>query len=306
MNVLSLVTYPKGFYTEEIAALREKNVSVDVVDISGLETKDKRSIRNYLSFYLDVLWKTFDEYDVIHANYGLTAPFALAQRHRPIVLSLWGSDLMGSLDWVSKESARYCDEVIVMSEEMERDLGRDAHIIPHGVNFETFRPMDQREARESIGWEPNGTYVLFPYDPSRDVKNYPLAERVVEAVEEDLGREIELQAVYNVDHEDVPLYMNAADALLLTSQREGFPNSVKEALACNLPVVATDVGGIRNRLDAVENSYSCGTDAELVSRLGDVLASGARSDGRQQAADLSVDRSTDRILDVYRQALDTT
>ena len=305
MNVLSLVTYPKGFYTEEIAALRGKNVSVDIVAVPGLETNDRRSIRNYLDFYRDVLGKTFQEYDLVHANYGLTAPFAVAQRHRPIVLSLWGSDLMGSLDWVSTETARYCDEVIVMSEEMERDLGCDAHIIPHGVNFEQFRPMEQREARESIGWDPDGTYVLFPYDPARDVKNYPLAERVVEAVQQDLGREIELRAVFNVDHEDVPLYMNAADALLLTSRREGFPNSVKEALACNLPVVATDVGGIRNRLEAVRNSYCCGTEIELVARLGDVLASGDRSDGRQQAADLSVDRSADRILDVYQQALDT-
>jgi hypothetical protein len=67
--------------------------------------------------------------------------------------------------------------------------------------------------------------------------------------------------------------------------------------------VATDVGGIRTRLDAVTNSYSCGTEGELISRLSDVLASGNRSDGRQQAADLSVDRSTDRILDVYQQAL---
>jgi glycosyltransferase involved in cell wall biosynthesis len=303
MNVLSLVTYPKGFYTEEIAALRDKNVSVDVVDISGLETNDNRSIRNYLDFYLDVLGKTFGDYDLVHANYGLTVPFALAQRHRPIVVSLWGSDLMGSLDWVSKESVRFCDEVIIMSEEMEQTLGREAHIIPHGVDFETFRPMEQREARESIGWDPDGTYVLFPYDPTRDVKNYPLAERVVEAVQQELGREIELRAVFNVDHEDVPLYMNAADALLLTSRREGFPNSVKEALACNLPVVATDVGGIRTRLDPVANSYSCGTERDLVARLTDVLASGDRSDGRQQAADLSVDRSTDRIIDVYQQAL---
>lgn len=304
MNVLSLVTYPKGFYTEEIAALRAKNVSVDVVDIPGLETKDRRSIRDYLDFYRDVLGKTFQDYDLVHANYGLTAPFAVAQRHRPVVVSLWGSDLMGSLDWVSKKSTRYCDEVIVMSEEMERVLGCDAHIIPHGVNFEQFRPMEQREARESIGWDPDGTYVLFPYDPARDVKNYPLAEHVVAAVQQELGREIELRAVFNVAHENVPLYMNAADALLLTSRREGFPNSVKEALACNLPVVATDVGGIRDRLEAVTNSYSCGTEAELVARLSDVLASGDRSDGRQQAADLSVDRSADRLLDVYQQALD--
>ncbi|MDJ1434188.1 glycosyltransferase [Halostagnicola sp. A-GB9-2] len=79
----------------------------------------------------------------------------------------------------------------------------------------------------------------FPYDPSRTVKNHPLAEEVVDQVKEETSKSAELQVVYGVDHEDVPLYINAADALLLTSHREGFLNSVKEAMACNLPVVST-------------------------------------------------------------------
>ncbi|TQQ79354.1 glycosyltransferase [Halonotius terrestris] len=305
MRVLSLVTYPRPFYDEEVTALRERGVTVDVVAVPGLDSADEsRSAVDYLRFYRTVLGTARADYDLVHANYGLTVPFALAQPHRPVVASLWGSDVMGSLDWVAKRSAGHCAERIVMSEEMRRELGHDAHIIPHGIDFETFQPMEQAAAREAVGWDTDGTYVLFPYDPSRPVKDYPRAERIVADVQADSDESITLKPVYGVDHEMVPQYMNAADALLLTSKHEGFPNAIKEAMACNLPVVTTDVGGLRERLGPVENSYVCESDIDLSARLADVLASGRRSDGRVHAVDLSVAATTDRILDVYQQALD--
>lgn len=304
MHVLALVTYPRPFFTQEVDWLRRKNVSVDVIAVPGREsTNDTRSVLDYVRFYRQVLGKTWSDYDLVHASYGLTAPFALAQRHRPVVLSLWGSDVMGSLGWLTKQAAAHCDERIVMSDEMQRELGHDAHVIPHGIDFEKFKPIDRTTARRSVGWDTDGTYVIFPYNPSREVKNYPLAERVVETVRESLSTPVSLQPVYGVSHDEIPLYMNAADALLLTSDREGFPNSVKEAMACNLPVVATDCGSLRGRLEPVTNSYVCGSESELATRLGEVLTNGQRSDGREHAADLSFDETTDDILEVYRQAL---
>lgn len=80
--------------------------------------------------------------------------------------------------------------------------------------------------------------------------------------------------------------MNAADALLLTSQREGSPKSIKEAVACNLPVVSTDVGGRRNRLSDVSNSYLSATEQEYVEHLSGVIKSDQRCDGRNHMADL--------------------
>jgi len=109
----------------------------------------------------------------------------------------------------------------------------------------------------------------------------------------------------DVDHDRVYLYMNAADVLLLTSRREGSPNTVKEALACNLPVVSTDVGDVRTQLDGVSPSAVCDGDRELVDELVDVLDAGERPDSHEKVQrEMSIDRMGERILDVYESALE--
>jgi glycosyltransferase involved in cell wall biosynthesis len=169
--------------------------------------------------------------------------------------------------------------------------------------MEKFQPLDQNTAIDIVGWNHDSRHVLFPYDPSRPIKNFSLAERVVGQVREEVKVPVELYPVYGVPHEEIPNYMNAADALLLTSQREGFPNSVKEALACNLPVVSTDVGGVRNHLSDVSNSYVGETERELVENLSSVIKSGRRSDGRDHIADFSLNQMAEDIISVYTRAL---
>ncbi|RQG96182.1 glycosyltransferase family 4 protein [Natrarchaeobius oligotrophus] len=310
MKVLSLVTNRHArFYKTQTEMLEEQGV--DFTHVFPPQQSSKRAERieidrskiDYLKFYTSLLRESWDEYDVVHANYGLMTPFALAQPHRPIVLSLWGSDLTGRVGEVTKRFGKYCDEIIVMSPQMEMELGYEAHVIPHGIDLNQFKPMSQSEARSAVGWDRETKHVLFPYKLSRRVKNYPLAERVVEEVRSEVSTPIELQVVNDVEHEDVPLYMNAADALLLTSRREGFPNSVKEAMACNLPVVSTDVGPLHDRLEEVENSYVSKSESELVTALTDVLCSGRRSNGREYATDLSLEAMADGIIEVYDKAL---
>jgi glycosyltransferase involved in cell wall biosynthesis len=106
-----------------------------------------------------------------------------------------------------------------------------------------------------------------------------------------------------VPHERVPWYMNAANAMLLTSTREGSPNTVKEALACNLPVVTTDVGDTAQRVEGVTHSTASNDDEVLVDALVAVLRSGERSNGREAVADLQLANQLDRIEAVYRQVV---
>ncbi|MDJ1430965.1 glycosyltransferase [Halostagnicola sp. A-GB9-2] len=305
LRVLHLTTSREVFFDQQIETLEAKGVDTTVVVVPGEDQIDGdmgsgRGAWEYLEYFPRVRRALRDgDFDVIHANYGLTAPYAITQLSLPVVLTLWGSDVIGFDGYVSKACAWRCDAITVRSEEMRELLGRDAHILPSGIDLERFEPMDHAEARERVGWEPNKKHVLFPYSPDYERKNYPLAERVVEDARARLEDDIELQTISGVDHEEVPVYMNAADALLLTSKHEGSPNTVKEAMACDLPVVSTTVGDVRTRLADVSPSGVGKTQDELVDHLVSVLETETRSNGREEVREVSWDRIGDRILGIY-------
>lgn len=308
--MLNLVTNPDaGCFNTQVDSLADLGVESDTLappgdhDVTG-DVEHHRGIADYLRFYPTVLRHSFGDYELIHANYGLTGPAAVAQPNLPFVLSLWGSDLYGRYGWLSRLCARRADAVIVMSETMASDLGQPCHVIPHGIDTAKFSPRPQEAAQAELSWDPDVRHVLFPYPPVRDVKDYPRAERVVAAAQERLDGSISLHPVVGVPHERMSTYMNAADVLLLTSSHEGSPNTVKEALACNLPVVSTDVGDVRERLDGVTPSAVGRTDPELVEALCTILERGERSNGRAAVSELTAEWTARRIHEVYEGLLE--
>jgi len=309
MQVLNLVTNERArFFRQQRATLRSLGVEETTLTVPGDHTYDngstnERSAVDYLKFLPQVVRRSLDGYDLVHANYGLTAPHALAQARLPVVLSLWGTDLMGKYGWLARACASRADAVVVMSERMAAELDGPCHVIPHGVDLDLFEPMPTDDARAELGWDADAGHVLFPYPPGRGVKDYPRAERVVGRVRERLDGEVAFHTVTGEPHERMPLYMNAADVLLLTSRREGSPNAVKEALACNLPVVGTDVGDVPERLDGVAHSRVARSDAELVDGVVAALRAGERSDGRAAAEEVSATETGARLLAVYEEVL---
>lgn len=307
-TVLNLVTSETArFFREQRDELRRQGVDSETIAVPRPE-EGLRSPLDYARFGRTVLDHGTAEFDLVHANFGLTAPVALAattlRTQRPVVLSLWGSDVHGPVGHLSRASARFVDATIVMSEGMADRLGRECHVIPHGVNVEKFYPRDRATARGELGWPDDRYHVLFPYDTSRDVKNYPRAKRLAASAEELLDRPVAIQAVSGVAHEDMNAYYNAADALLLTSRREGSPNAVKEALAANVPVVSTDVGDVAERLEGVRPSFVGDKDEELTASLVRLLRGDERSNGREVVAEeCSADQMGRRIREVYRRVL---
>ena len=310
MRVLNLVPNPNStFFRHQVSALESIGVECTTLPVPGQreqddESTDSRSVTDYLRLHPAVFRQSFGDYDLVHANYGLTGPAALTQPRLPVVLSLWGSDLMGKYGHLSKFCARQADGVIVMSDTMARMLDTECHVIPHGVDIHRFEPDPTGHARDRVGWEQDKKHILFPYPKEREVKNYPRAERVVERARQRLDADPILHTLHNVPHERMPDYYNAADVLLLTSNREGSPNSVKEAMACNLPVVSTDVGDVYRRLDAVDPSFVCNSDEELVDALVQVLQRGERSNGREVIKPLSLGGMANQILAVYESVVD--
>lgn len=306
MNVLSVVPSPDSVsYRRRVAALERRGVNIVSVSPEGRHSPgaESRSVHDYASLYPRMLTASLSGIDLVHASQGIMGPFGLAQPTRPVVLSLWGSDLLGGLEPVSQVCARLSSAVVVMSEHMANRLHTEAAVIPHGVDFDRFRPRDRIAARSSLGWDANARIVLFPAHPDRAVKNYPLAKRVVATVSDRLDRSVKLYALFDVPHENVPIYMNAADALILCSHHEGSPNVVKEALACNLPVVSTPVGDVERRLEGVSPSAVRRSEAGLATALERILTDPCRSNGRSAVDGLTEDRMAERLYDVFRRCV---
>nr|WP_232688884.1 glycosyltransferase [Halobacterium zhouii] len=305
MTILSLTpALGSPFYRTQISSLESLNVDSEPLPVPGeIDVSDanaNRSVRDYLRYLGRVRRAVDDRHDVVHANYGLTAPHALAQSTAPVVLSLWGSDVFGRFGWLSKACAPLCDEVVVMSESMADELPCDATVIPHGVDLDRFAPRPRSDALAEIGWDPDAKHVLFPAPTARPEKDFPRAWRVYDAACDRLDERVVLHAPDGqLPHHEMPAVMNAADALLLTSRHEGSPNVVKEAMACNLPVVSTPVGDVPERLDGVSQSAVHADDDDLADALATILADGRRSNGRDAAAAVSVERTAARYRDVY-------
>lgn len=242
-------------------------------------------------------------YDIIHAHYSLTAfAVSLAGGHR-MVVSLAGSDVLGmpALLPLTRFFCRYrWKKVIVKTESMKERLREgDITVIPNGVDTGLFFPSDRSEARKQLNL-PDKRTILFVADPSRAEKNFPLAREAVGL----LGRDdAMLLTVHGVPHARMPLYYNAADVLLLTSLWEGSVNTVKEAMACNLAVVSTDVGDVRANVSGLAGYHITSYDAaEIAGKLALVLDSSVKINSRERLFDLGLDSASvaGRLIGIYK------
>jgi hypothetical protein len=168
------------------------------------------------------------------------------------------------------------------------------------VDTNRFQPFDQMEARRRLGWPSDKKTILFASVERHPRKRPELARQAVSRLS-DFGVNAEIRLMHGVPHQEVPWWLNASDALLLTSVHEGSANIVKEALACNVPIVSVDVGDVRERLCDVRGCAVV-TDAEpteLARALHEVLRDGHRSDGRAHLGDLTVQAVAMRLLSIY-------
>ena len=184
--------------------------------------------------------------DIVHSHYSYCGIISsIASKNVPVVVSLMGSDTHQSkfMKFIIKYFSDYrWSNTIVKSEDMKIRLGlKNSVVLSNGVDLNLFHPLDKKECRQKLGWDLDKKYVLFASNPDRKEKNFALAQTTIDKVK---INSIELKIIYNIEHSQVPIYLNAADVLLLTSKWEGSPNIVKEVIACNIPVVATKVDDI--------------------------------------------------------------
>jgi|AntRauMinimDraft_4_1070384.scaffolds.fasta_scaffold02606_1 hypothetical protein len=306
VNVLHLSPSPLDratFLDKTIESLERNGVNCDVAIVPG--DIGSRSPVDYARFLPQVTKRRLaNEYDLIHSHDGLTAPAALSQVGIPKVASLWGTDVFDDWKRLLSQSVYFADETIVTSEEMADLLYRDCRVIPHGVDMDLFTVHDTTLSKDNLNWSSDAKHALFPYNPERPEKRYNLAKRAVAEAENEYGESIELKTVYGESYERIPEYMNAADVLLITSEYEGGPYTVKEAMACNLPVVSTNVGDVSEYLTDVNPSIVA-AESNIPDAIVKVLEAGHRSNGRKKAQNISMRRTGYRIQSIYEEVLET-
>lgn len=291
-----------AFVCQQVEQLRRFGHTVDVIDILGSQSK-----MNYLRCTLDVVRMTSAvAYDIVHAHYGYSAYPAMFRLRAPLVITLHGTDVIGQSIFErlsTRAVSHFADAVIVVSEELRRRI--PGIVIPCGVDLGVFKPYDRDKARARLGWPKDKHIVLFPFDPARPEKRYDLARASIERLVQE-GVDAELMTVVNVPNGEMPWCYSAADALLLCSDYEGSPTSIKEALACNRPVVATDVGDVGELLNGIAGTRICPQDAGTIARnLREVFDWSRSSEFRGRAAMARYDQvlTVEKIVGVYDDVL---
>ncbi len=268
--------------------------------------------RSYISTAFRVMRLNFQprRFDLIHATYSLNGFIALLQWKYPVIVSLLGSDLInrdhndlsGERDsWIGRLVASLARRVIVQTDEMAAAVSGDKSkitVIPYGINTEIFHPIPLEEARRRLELANDGRIILFPYNPARPEKQFHLLEEAAELLKQEIP--VQLIPVYGRSRQELALFMNASNALVLTSSHEGSPVAVREALACGLPVVSVPVGDVQDLISTVEGCHMCGYDpVDIADKLKLVFHKDRRIDPPAIATARDTVWSAARLMEVY-------
>lgn len=260
--------------------------------------------------------------DIVHAHWGSLLGLAsaiAATGGPPLVITYRGSDInpvpsearIRSMIRVacSQLAALRASEIICVSEELRARLWsrrRPVKVVPDGTDLSLFRPIDKLEARRRLKWPLNRTVVFFYEGGRPDVKRRDLANSSLGEIRKSLADcRLEVMGL-DVPRECVPLLLCAADCLLVTSDFEGSPNIVREALACNTPIVSVDVGDVRRWLTGVDGTKIVLRDpVEIGKVVVELIRAGIRPSIGCKASQFSEESSANAVLGVYRQVLDS-
>ena len=248
--------------------------------------------------------------DVVHAHYGLCGLIANTQRRIPVITTYHGTDLHDKyLRIASQLSILLSKRNIVVSKGLAKGLlkQKSIRIIPCGVNAELLVPITKEEAASKLGWDPAEKHILFSKQFANKAKNYPLAKAAVDVynTKYSKGANAELLEFIGYTREQVLLLYNAVDCAIMTSDHEGSPQFIKEAMACNCPIVSVDVGDVKQVIADTEGCYLAERTPEDIAEKLDKAIGYGKTNGREKVLkefDSSV--VARRIISIYKEIID--
>jgi glycosyltransferase involved in cell wall biosynthesis len=307
-----------SFVYSQAESLRDIGVELDVLAIRGYASN-----WNYVRGAGQALRHGLrGGHDLVHAHYGHSAVVGRLAFRRPLVISYCGDDLLGTPmpgqpDRMSRGSlalaaafaqfGNVARATITKSQQMAellpRRVRRRNYVIPNGVDLEMFHRLDREVVRERLGWPIEQKVALFVGNPSVERKNFALAAEAGALAQARCGS-FQLRRATGVAPDDMPLWMSAADVLVHPSWSEGSPNVIKEAMACELPIVATPAGDVAERLRGIPGCHVLEPDAEqFATAMLDAAGHWPSRAARECVSELSVERVARRVLAVYEDVV---
>ncbi|MDP9255104.1 MAG: glycosyltransferase [Actinomycetota bacterium] len=292
------------FVRDQVDDLRRLGVDVTVLAFDGRSHR-----RRYLAA-TPRLRRALrrDRYDVVHAHYGLSGALASLQFTTPVVTTFHGSDAW--VPWERKVSwlvARRTQPIAV-AWVVAANLGvHDAPVIPCAVDLDAFTPVDRAEARRTLGWPIAGPCVLFPaarHDRSKATnKRVDVFDAMIDRLRPS-APDVFAASLDGLPREAVALAMNAADVAVVTSLWEGAPVVVKEALACQTPVVSVAVGDVPAVVDGLPGCAIVPRDPEALAKaVGEALDVDRNPRLRESMQAYGRQPIAERVLRVYGRVL---
>ena len=295
-------------------SLSRIGIEMDYFTIKG---KGLSGYRNNISRLKEYVKSTNP--DIVHAHYSLTGwVTVMAKTGKPLVLSLMGTDTHGGVAGENKTTTStkltklqvkfiqfFYPALIVKSENLRKSVWKkDAcYVIPNGVNFDRFKPLNKLSCRKKLDLPMNDKLILFMGNTSDKNKNFDLLEKARPHIK---TKNAQIIAPYPVTHEKVPLYLNACDVLAFPSFMEGSPNVIKEALACNTSIVATESGDILERVAGLNSVLISDFDEkDMASKIDRLLTARIEEDTRDIVrSQIDENIIAGKIVDIYKKLLE--
>ena len=296
------------FVKEQIESLSAQGVENEVFFING---REKGKFEYLISILRLRKFLHKKKYDIIHCHHSLSALCYILSgqiRGKKSIVSYQNDPSNELGKWLFKFLIIYFNSIILKNNSSIVDNNKIFYQ-PNGVNTKYFIPLDKYDCYTKLNLNPYKNYLLFvSSNYLRKQKRYDRFQEVLTILRRNYGMEnIEGLKLINTSRELVPYYFNASNVHLLCSDFEGSPNSVKEAMACNISVVSTNVGNVSDLLSGVKGSYVAKTKnaEELAELVFKTLTNSIPNNGRKILIEKQIDMISvaKNIISIYKKVI---
>lgn len=295
------VTIHQAFIYDQVKALEkiDNSIKIDFFFIKG------KGFMGYLKNLknLNKILRT-TKYNLVHAHFSLSGLLANLQRQVPVVTTFHGTDINNLrlriisffVELLSRKTIYVSPKLLKLAYFHSK---KKSQIVPCGVDFELFQPLDISLARSRRKLPIDRSIILFSSSFENPVKNFPLLQQAINLLNH---KELDIIELKNLHRQEVMEYMNSANVCVMTSLTEGSPQFIKEAMACNRPIVTTEVGDVKEVIGETDGCfYSTFDPKDLANKIDLALNRPRETDGRSRIKKFNNCIIAKQILGIYSE-----